>query len=42
MKLLSDMLGHTGISSTAKYLTAINSDDVINAHRQFDPGDKFL
>ncbi|MFA5078828.1 MAG: site-specific integrase, partial [Dehalococcoidia bacterium] len=39
---LKEMLGHEHIETTMKYLTALNSDDVINAHRQFSPGDRFL
>ena len=39
---LKQMLGHADIATTMRYLTALNSDDVITAHRKFSPGDKFL
>jgi site-specific recombinase XerD len=39
---LQQMLGHTNVSTTMRYLTALNADDVVAAHRQFSPGDKML
>jgi len=39
---LRQMLGHTTINTTMRYLSALNSDDVIIAHRKYSPGDKFL
>ncbi|MCK9569845.1 tyrosine-type recombinase/integrase [Candidatus Pacearchaeota archaeon] len=39
---LKEMLGHESLETTMKYLTALNSDDVIKAHQEFSPGDRFL
>jgi site-specific recombinase XerD len=39
---LQHMLGHTNVTTTMRYLTALNSDDVINSHRAHSPGDQFL
>ena len=42
IKTLQNILGHENINTTTRYLTALNEDDIINSHRQFSPGDKFL